>query len=440
MTRHTRRWKLERRAFLRGTGVAIALPWLDVMGTNAASYSRAGELSESEIPSRAVFTCWGLGMNPFSSVPEQVGLDYRLPASVRPLEPFRTETTFFTGLHAVTGGHQSAHCFLTGIDANTMGKYGYSCDQLIADSLNGKTRYPSLCLGWTRQTGFGGPGQHTLSWTKNRTPLMPENRPQVLFDRLFRPDSPDDVETQNRQAREQGSVLDAIREQARRLEGRLGAADRGKLQEYLSSIRDLEVQMAGDAHWLARPKPQVDAVDYAKAHMSWFKSMFDVMALALQTDSTRLITYNVRSDLGGYSTYKDDRLQSVPWDLHTITHNNGEEEKLEWWTKIDAWQMEEWVYFLRKLKSLREGTGTVLDHTIALWGTTNGGPAAHSKQDLPAIVTGGTKLGLTHAGHVRCDNQVPLGNLMRTVTERMGVKTDDAFYGGAHTGLIKEIA
>jgi hypothetical protein len=165
------------------------------------------------------------------------------------------------------------------------------------------------------------------------------------------------------------------------------------------------------------------------------------MALALQTDSTRLVTYQVRDSLNGTPINNSTvRERGVPWDLHTITHNGGDEEKLRWWTRIDAWQMEDWVYFLNKLKNMREGNGTVLDHTLALWGTTNGGPAAHYRQDLPALLTGGTALGVRHAGHIACGNRVPLGNLIRTITEKMGVRVDDRFYGGAHTGVIRELS
>ena len=434
-----RKWVMDRRMFLRGTGAVIALPWLEAMGVHRTSYSKAGELAVGEIPPRTVFTFWGMGMNPFTATPEQTGLDYVLPESVKPLEPFRKETTFFTGLHSVIGGHSSSHCFLTGVDPHK-GKYGTSCDQLIAERQEGKTRFPALVLSCTRQTGFGGLGDGTLSWTRNRTPVAPEDRPQVVFDRLFRPDSAADVAAHKRQAAEQGSVLDGVREDARKLEGRLGKADRAKLEEYLASIRDVEQQLAADARWLAQPKPKVDPVDYAKAKLGWFRSMFDVMALALQTDSTRLVTYQVRDSLNGTPINNSTiRERGVPWDLHTITHNGGEEEKLRWWTKIDAWQMEDWVYFLTKLKNMREGNGTVLDHTLALWGTTNGGPAAHYKQDLPALLTGGTALGLKHAGHIACENKVPLGNLMRTVAEKMGVTVGEQFYGGAHTGRIKEL-
>jgi hypothetical protein len=263
----------------------------------------------------------------------------------------------------------------------------------------------------------------------------------VVFDRLFRPDSAADLAARKRQAAEQGSVLDGVRAEARALEGRLGAADRAKLEEYLASIRDVEHQLATDARWLAQPKPDVAPIDYAKAKLGWFRSMFDVMALALQTDSTRLVTYQVRDSLNGTPINNSTiRERGVPWDLHTITHNGGEEEKLRWWTRIDAWQTEDWVYFLTKLKNMPEGNGTVLDHTLALWGTTNGGPAAHYKKDLPAILTGGTALGVKHAGHISCDNQVPLGNLIRTITEKMGVPVDDRFYGGAHSGVIKELS
>src|SRR6185369_8109362 len=117
-----RKWVMDRRTFLRGTVVAIALPWLEAMGVNSTSLSKAGELAAGETAARAVFTCWGLGMNHFTLAPEKSGLDYTLPESVKPLEPSRQESTYFTGLHAVTGGHQSAHCFLTGVDAGT-GKY-----------------------------------------------------------------------------------------------------------------------------------------------------------------------------------------------------------------------------------------------------------------------------------------------------------------------------
>lgn len=431
-----RRWALDRRTFLRGTGAVIALPWLEAMGVHSTSFAKAGELAAGEAPARAVFTCWGLGMNMLSCVPAEEGLDYTLPESARPLEPFKAESTYFSGLHAVTGGHGSQHCYLTGVDASKGAKYGISCDQVIADALAVKTRFPTLCLGYQRQTGFGSNGAGTLSWTRNRTPLMPEDRPQVLFDKLFRPDSPQELAARRRELAEQGSVLDTIRIQARRLEKRLGQNDRSKLNEYLASIRDLETQMASDAAWLETPKPAVPPYEKAVDKQFWRKSMFDIIALALQTDSSRLVTFHARNE--GESRFIKER--GAPCDMHMISHHNGDEEKIRWWTKIDAWEMEEWAYFLNKLQTAREGSGSVLDRTLAVWGTTNGGRGAHGKQDLPLVLSGGSAIGVKHAGHIAGKNQLPLGNVMRTIAEKMGVKVDDWFYDGAHTGSIKQLS
>jgi hypothetical protein len=426
---------MNRRAFLRGTGVAIALPWLEAMGVYSTSLSKAGELAPSERPRRAVFTQWGMGMNPLTATPDKTGLDYALPEALKPLAPFQGETTYFTGMHAVDGGHSSDHCFLTGANPKKTGKYGTSCDQLIAERFEGKTRFPSLVLSWTRQTGFGGAGDGTLSWTKGHTPVVPESDPQVVFNRLFRPDSAAEIAARKKHAAEQRSVLDSVGSEARKLQGKLGKADREKLQEYFDSIRDVEEQFTVDGRWLDKPKPKVDPIDFAKAKLGWFKSMFSVISLALQTDSTRVISFLARDSLNGSSFPIKER--NVPWNFHTITHNGGDKDKLAWWTKMDAWQMEDWAFFLNKLKGMREGTGNVLDHTMAVWGTTNGGLAAHWNRELPALISGGTALGLKHVGHVACDNKVPLGNLMRTVTETMGVRVDDRFYGGAHTGAVK---
>ena len=142
---------------------------------------------------------------------------------------------------------------------------------MTAERQEGRTRFPALVLSCTRQTGYGGLGDGTLSWTRNRTPVAPEDRPQVVFDRLFRPDSAPDVAARRRHAAEQRSVLDGVREEARRMQTRLGQADRAKLEEYLASIRDIEQQLAADARWLALPVPRVDLMDYARARLGWFR-------------------------------------------------------------------------------------------------------------------------------------------------------------------------
>lgn len=431
-----RRWALDRRTFLRGAGVSIALPWLEAMGVNRTSFAKAGEIAPGEIPSRAVFTCWGLGMNLRTSVPDGTGVDYKLPASAAPMEPFRAKSTYFSGLYGVTGGHAAQHCYLTGVDASKGTKYGISCDQVIAEALAPKTRFPTLALSFSHGTGFGGNGAGTLSWTKSRTPVTPQDNPQVLFDRLFRPDTPTEIAAKKSDLVDQQSLLDTVRAQARRLQSRLGKADQTRLAQYFQSIRDIENQMAEDAAWLNVPKPHVDPIDFAKIQQSWRKSMFDVAALALQTDSTRLITFNARNEQENYYI----KAKGAPCDMHMLTHHNGDEDRLKWWTKVDAWEMELWVNFLHRLEQAGEGNRSVLDHTLALWGTMNGGAVAHGKEDLPAILTGGTALGLKHAGHIACENKVPLGNVIRTITEKMGVKTDERFYDGQFNGTVKQLS
>jgi len=156
------------------------------MGANSTSFAKAGEVRPGEIPPRSVFTFWGMGMNPFTATPRRPAWTMFCRNRSGHWNRSSGKTTFFTGLHSVTGGHSSSHCFLTGVDPHR-GRYGISCDQVIAERLEGRTRFPVLALSCTRQTGFGGVGDGTLSWTRNRTPVTPEDRPQVVFDRLFRP-------------------------------------------------------------------------------------------------------------------------------------------------------------------------------------------------------------------------------------------------------------
>ena len=240
------------------TGVAIALPWLEAMGMHATSYSKAGELAASEVPARAVFTCWGMGMNPFTATPEKTGLDYDLPVSLKPLEPFRKETTYFTGLHAVVGGHQSSHCFLTGVDPHK-GKYGISCDQLIAESVGRQDALPAAGPELHPANGVWRRRRRHSVLDRNRTPVLPRRIDRrccstACSGPTARPRRPPARRTPP--SKEASSIRCA--NEARRLEGRLGKADRARLEEYLASIREVEQQLAVDAHWLAQPKPKVD--------------------------------------------------------------------------------------------------------------------------------------------------------------------------------------
>jgi hypothetical protein len=331
-------------------------------------------------------------------------------------------------------------------------KLRISADQELAEAIGKATRYPSLVLGIHRGTGFGsGTIDKTLAWTRGGTPIPAENRPHILFDKLFRAESPDEVAARRVGAGRTGSVLDAVRDEAKRLQNRLGKDDLAKLDEYFTSIRDVEQSIATDLAWLDKPKPKVAAIDFGKNvqaldpelqakgnfdYRRYQRLMFDVITLALQTDSTRVINYYARRDLNdGTHCYA---YKGCPYGYHEMTHHGEDPDKLKWLTTVDTWYMEDWAYFIEKLKSAKEGDGTLLDHTMLVWGSSGGTENAHNNTDLPTMLVGGHKIGIKHQGHI-AKKDVRLGNLWQTMFGVMGVKVPDHFQGGEADGVIKEI-
>src|SRR5207248_2337688 len=205
------------------------------------------------------------------------------------------------------------------------------------------------------------------------------------------------------------SVLDSLRAEARRLSDSLGTADRHKLDEYLSGIRDLERRMQDEKDWLRKPKPNVKTLEFGKEqgldpekpgleYRRYQRFMFDVIALALQTDSTRVIAYLARMD--GQDGTGAWRERGNPYNYHEMTHHGEDPDMLKWFTQADIVYMEEWAYFLNKLKSIKEGDGTLLDHTLVAYGSSGGAINAHHNHHLPAMLAGGSRLGVKHQGHI----------------------------------------
>ncbi|QDU94453.1 DUF1552 domain-containing protein [Lignipirellula cremea] len=443
---------LDRRSFLRSaaTGVVVGLPFLEAMSRNSRSVVNAGEIADDERPRRSVFTFWGLGMNGRDYTPKETGRDYQLTPILQPLAPHRDDLTVISGLKLThSGGHGGDRTFLTGTATHAADtKLRVSADQELAEIVGGQTRFPSLQLGVRRGTGFGAPQDNTLSWTRSGTPLPAENRPHVLFDKLFRPDTPESLAQREQSFARQQSVLDSVREEARRLSESLGKNDRQKLEEYFTSIRDLEKRMAFDQQWLYQPKPQVDPIDFGDEqgldpdktnldYRRYQRLMFDVIALALQTDSTRVISYMARKDNSdGTGAYRKET--NNPYGYHTMTHHGEDPDKLKWWTIVDTHYMEEWAYFLDRMKSVKEGTGNLLDHTLVAWGSSGGTINAHNNHHLPTMLCGGSRLGVKHQGHlIREDNY--LGNLWQTMFGVMGAPTPDNFQDGEADGVITEL-
>jgi hypothetical protein len=446
---HHRRLPIPRRTFLKGAGITLALPWLDAMSVRADSVTTAGSIAAAETPRRAVFCFFGLGINGRDFTPADAGLNYTLTPILKPLAALRHDFTVISGLKLThSGGHVGDRTFLTGTNTRSAGaKLRVSCDQELAQAIGRQTRFPSLALGIKRGTGFGGNQDQTLSWSPSGTPLPAENRPHVLFDQLFRPDTPETLNQREAEFLRRASVLDSLRAEATRLHSSLGVDDQRKLDEYLTGIRDLERRMQDEKDWLRKPKPNVATLNFGKEqgldpdkagleYRRYQRLMFDVIALALQTDSTRVISYLARMDgQDGTGAWRD---MGNPYNYHEMTHHGEDPDKLKWFTQADIWYMEEWAYFLDKLKSIREGDGNLLDHTLVAYGSSGGAINAHHNHHLPTMLAGGSRLGIKHQGHL-VQEDVRLGNLWSTLFDRLQVPLPENFQGGEADGLIKEL-
>jgi Protein of unknown function (DUF1552) len=444
-----RRSPLPRRTFLKAAGITLALPWLDAMSLRAGSLTTAGSIAALETPRRAVFCFFGLGINGRDFTPADTGLNYTVTPILKPLEPFRSDFTVISGLKLThSGGHVGDRTFLTGTNTRSAGaRLRVSCDQELAQAVGRQTRFASLTLGIKRGTGFGGNQDQTLSWSPSGTPLPAENRPHILFDQLFRPDSAQTLNQREAEFIRRASVLDSLRQEARQLDGSLGTDDRHKLDEYLTGIRDLERRMQDEKEWLRQPKANVELLDFGKdqgldpdkaglEYRRYQRLMFDVITLALQTDSTRIISYLARMDgQDGTGAWRD---MGNPYNYHEMTHHGEDPDKLKWFTQADTWYMEEWAYFLGKLKSIKEGDGTLLDHTLVAYGSSGGSINAHHNHHLPTMLAGGARLGIKHQGHL-VKEDVRLGNLWSTVLDRMHVPLPEDFQGGEADGIITEL-
>jgi len=409
----------------------------------------AGEIAASETPRRAVFCFFGLGINGRDFTPADTGLDYTVSPILKPLEKLRRDFTVISGLKLThSGGHIGDRTFLTGTNTRSAGaKLRVSCDQELAAAVGRSTRFPSLVLGIKRGTGFGGNQDQTLSWTPSGTPIPCENRPHILFDQLFRPGTPQTLNQREDEFVRRSSVLDSLREESRKLRGSLGVDDRHKLDEYLTGIRDLERRMQDEKDWLRKPKPNVQSLEFGKEqgldpdksgleYRRYQRLMFDVIALALQTDSTRIVSYLARMDgQDGTGAWRD---MGNPYNYHEMTHHGEDPDKLKWFTQADVWYMEEWAYFLDKLKSIKEGDGTLLDHTLVAYGSSGGAINAHHNHHLPTMLAGGARLGVKHQGHL-VKEDVRLGNLWATMFDRMQLPLPRNFQGGEADGMIKEL-
>jgi hypothetical protein len=418
------RRSLSRRQFLRGTGIALSLPLLDSMTPAFASVSRASTAGNPGVPRRFFGICNNLGLLPESFFPKQAGRDYALSPYLEVLKEHREDFTVFSGVSHpdVDGGHPADNCFLTA--APHPGSGGFrntiSLDQYIAERLGPLTRFPSLNLGVNVQQGL-----RSLSWTGSGVLIPCEEKASDVFRRLFLQGTPEETERQIRRLELGRSILDSVAGQTRQLQRRVGSQDRERLDQYFTSVRELEKRMQMSREWENRPKPTVSApvpLDPAspKEYMEKVRLMYDMARMAFETDSTRsvaLLLDSVNSpviDLEG--TQLDDA-------YHNLSHHGRSEKKLAQLQAIDEWHMKLLAHLFTELKAVREDGVPLLDRTMILYGSNLGNANTHVTTNLPTLFAGG---GFRHGQHLAFDTErnYPLPNLFVSMLQRLGIESD----------------
>lgn len=416
----------------------MALPYLEAMMPSSAMAA-----PEPAAPPRMAMFYFGTGMNMRQFIPTEEGKDFKLTRILTPLEPHRGQFTVLSGTYLEKGGgHDGAYPFATSIAKDQ--KQSASPDQLAAEVIGRDTRYASLQMSVKRGTGFGEQPLATIAWNRQGVPLAAENDPHILFNRLFKPDSEQEKAQQTTEFRRRSSVLDLVRDDAKRLEGQVGSTDRQRLDQYFNSVRELEKQLERRKSWSTRPKPTPETKEvgnYGKSMVpegvpgflydTYARLMYDLIALAFETDSTRVITYVVRTELAG-GVYPEF---GVSKDYHALTHHGNDPQNLEELAKVDTIYMTHWAYFLKRLHSIREGAETLLDRTVL--GFSSGMGIGHSKDLLPTVISGGTGLGIEHQGHLKLKDNTPLASVWHTMLDRVGVAVPEGFQDGK--GPIKQL-
>jgi BMFP domain-containing protein YqiC len=419
------RRKLSRRRLLRGAAVALALPFLESM---RPPFARA---AADASPRRMFCICNNLGLLPEHFFPKDAGRDYTLSPYLKLLEEHRGDFTVLSGVSHpfVDGGHPSDIAFLTAAPhpASSSFRNSISLDQLVAERVGTSTRFPSLTLAVN--------GGRSLSWTRTGVAIPPEDQASRVFNQLFLQGSPAEIEAQIREIDAGRSVLDVVADQAKDVQRNVGTRDRSRLDQYFSSVRELEHRLQESRGWANKPKPTVKAsppIDPASPaqYMAKVKNMYDLARLAFETDSTRAITLMLNSV--GTPVVQIDG-ETITDSYHNLSHHGLAQEKLTQLKVIDQWHMKLLGELFAGLKSVREGDATLLDRTMVLYGTNLGDANAHSTTNLPTLLAGG---GFRHGQHMPFDRarNYPLPNLFVSMLERMGIH-ESSF--GPSTGTMR---
>ncbi|MEK6233962.1 MAG: DUF1552 domain-containing protein [Planctomycetales bacterium] len=436
-------WQLDRRTFLRGTGLSLALPLLDGMSASAA---------ESPTPRRACFVFFpnGVSLPPANHAahqdwhwfPRGEGRDHVFSKSLEPLTPFRDDLSVLQGLSHPLGrsivGHNTADIYLTGADISKVYNNSISIDQVIARETSRHTRFPSMVLssdsgiGYTARTA-------TLSFNKSGLPIPAESSPRRVFNRLFGEVQGVSQQDRRNQLRNTGSMLDYLLEDSRRLSRRLGKLDASKLDEYLTSVREVEQQVDRTESWLDVAKPEVDPASVnlmagTDDPGEFIRAMYNLMFLAFQTDSTRVATYQIaREDSRGVG---DKFPQTLGLGSHHgLSHGARKPDGYEKWGRYDQFLAQQLAHFLGRLKNCSEGEHTLLDRTMIMHGC--GTSTTHRARNYPIIAAGGRACGLKHGALRRFTEETPFSNVHLTIARNMGLSLNKF---ADSTGVLTELS
>jgi hypothetical protein len=417
-------WHLNRRTVLKSAGVCLALPWLECMAADKKATSKKRFF--------AGYFAYGVPMPADSAAdrmkhgwfPVGEGKDYRAPVMHESIMPLREKVTFLSGLsHPFmrgTSAHKGADYFLTGANIlKTYDKQSISIDQYLSRSLCKDTRFQSLVM--SSSGGVNRPYRSsTLSFDRSGRPIPAQNKPAEIFRRMFGA-----VTASEKNAlASRGSIIDEILSEANDLNRRLGKNDKRKLDEYLSSVREVERMTERSVKWQNTAKPQVDAkrlelTANTTTPREYLTVMYDLLALAFQTDTTRVATFQTACEEAGLTDWFPSAI-GLAHSSHKLSHEKKNYSDV---AKYITFLNEMHANFIKKLDSIQEGNGTLLDSTLCFYGCATS--KTHKSTNYPIILSGGKNLGFKHGSHLHYSDKVPLSNLFVTIANQLGVPTEN---------------
>ena len=441
-------WLIPRRTFLRGAGVLLGLPLLNIMGRNTSAAGTGSKSVTGQPPVRMASLFFPNGVYEANWFPKEEGTDYRMPVALEPLGRHRKELLVFSGLdkkhsHQGDGHYAKTANFLTGLPVRkTPGKDisvgGMSIDQYCAQHLGKNTPLPSLELGIDpvvsgidSNVGYTRLYGSYISWRSPTTPVAKEINPKLAYERLFKVMRTRQMSAgESKRSGDQRALLDLVLEDARRLRGTLGRDDQFKMDEYLDSVRDVEQRLeffskADPREWKPTSHPSEDLAapkDAPGDHQAHVRLMLDLIALAFWTDSTRISTFMFANDVSGKNFAQ--LIPGANGGHHEFSHHQDKAEKIEPYTKINRWHSEQLAYFLDKLAAIKEGDSTLLHNSMILFGSGMSDGNRHDPSNLPIVLAGGAGGKIRTGRHIASPKGTPLCNLYVSMLDRMGTAVE----------------